>query len=175
MIMKRFLTIALAVLLVLGLCACGTDEPTATDPTPGGSTPSATPIGYTFTYNGYQFGVGMAMEGALENLGTPKDKAVSASCAFGGQDTVYYYSSIQVSTNDEDGYEKIYSIYLEDDLVSTEKGISVGSTADQVKTAYGEPGETSSESCLVYAKDGMYLKFILKDSKVSSITYTTIA
>ena len=164
--------------MLLSLCACGNDEPpVASDPTSGGSnkTPSTTPVGYTFTYNDYQFGVGMAVDAVLEKLGEPVQKLESESCAFGGKDTVYYYSSIQISTNDEDGYEKIYSVYLEDDLVSTEKGVCVGNTADQVKAAYGEPGQDSGESCLIYAKDGMYLKFNLKDNKVSSITYTTIA
>lgn len=175
--MKRFLTLVLAAVLVLSLCACGKDEtPAATDPTKSGDkTPVTTPIGYTFTYNDYQFGVGMSVENVLSELGEPADKETSASCAFGGMDTTYYYSGIQISTNDEDGYEKIYSIYLEDDLASTEKGVSVSNTAQQVKDAYGTPSDASSENCLIYAKDGMYLKFILKDGKVSSITYTTIA
>ena len=174
--MKRFLTLALAMLLVLGLCACGNDEtPAASDPTKGGDkTPSTTPVGYTFTYNDYQFGVGMAVEAVLEKLGEPVQKIESESCAFGGKDTIYYYSGIQISTNNEEGYEKIYSIYLEDDLTATEKGVSVGNTADQVKAAYGEPDASSSETCLIYSKAGMYLKFILKDNKVSSITYTTL-
>ena len=176
--MKRILTLALAMLLVLGLCACGNDDSTGatTEPTKGGNkTPSTTPVGYTFTYNDYQFGVGMAVESVLKELGEPNDKETSASCAFGGQDTTYYYNGLQISTNDEDGYEKIYSIYLEDDLVATEKGVSVGNTAEQVKDAYGEPDASSTENCLIYAKDGMYLKFILKDNKVSAIDYTTLA
>ena len=167
--------------LVLGLCACGTDDTSAaTDPTTattGGdkNPPSTTPVGYLFTYNDYQFGVGMAVEAVLEKLGEPQTKIESESCAFGGQDNVYYYNGILISTNDEDGYEKIYSIYLQDDTKATEKGICVGNTAEQVKSAYGEPSEASGETCLVYAKDGMYLKFNLKDGKVSSIDYTVIA
>ena len=179
MMMKRFLMIVLAAVMLLSLCACGADGPdatNATDPTKDGNvTPSTTPVGYTFTYNDYQFGVNMAVEAVLKQLGEPVQKLESESCAFGGKDTVYYYSSIQISTNDEDGYEKIYSVYLEDDLVATEKGVCVGNTADQVKAAYGEPGQDSGESCLIYAKDGMYLKFNLKENKVSSIVYTTIA
>lgn len=170
--MKKLLTIVLAALLLLTMCACGAD-PNPTDPqqTTGGNTPSATPVGYTFTYNGYQFGVDMAVDTVLAKLGTPKDQYTSASCAFGGEDTVYYYSSIQISANDEQGYNRIYSIYLEDDLVSTEKGICIGNTAEQVKTAYGNPDSTSTDSCLVYPKDGMKLKFMLDDGKVSSILY----
>lgn len=167
--MKRFLIIALAAMLVLGLCACAESDPAGT--TAPGNTPSG-PVGYRFTYNGYQFGVGMAMKDV--KLGEPLDKAVSESCAFGGQDTVYYYGSIQVSTNDEEGYEKVYSIYLEDDLVSTEKGISIGATPEQVKAAYGEPDAVSTENCLIYGKDGMKLRFNINNGKVSSIIYDTL-
>ena len=175
--MKRILMIALAAILMLSLCACGTDDSAApVDPTKGGNVaPSTTPVGYTFTYNGYQFGVDMDVDVVVENLGQPKDQETLASCAFDGKNIRYYYNSIQITTTDDQGYNRIYSVYLEDDLVSTEKGISVGSTAEQVKAAYGEPSDASGETCLVYAKDGMYLKFNLKDNKVSSINYTLLA
>ena len=165
----------MALTLVLALCACGgapANPTTGNDATePNGNTGSTTPVGYTFTYNGYQFGVDMIADAPLENLGEPKDQYTSESCAFGGEDTVYYFNSIQVSTNNEYGYERIYSIYLEDDLVSTEKGISIGNTVAQVKAAYGEPDASSSDSCLIYAKDGMKLRFNLNGDKVSSIAY----
>lgn len=166
--MKKLICIVLALVCVLGLVACtdnsgnGTTKPTTGD--------KNTPKGYLFTYNGTQFGVDMAMEGVLTKLGQPDDKLTSASCAFGGNDTVYYYDSIEISTNDELGYERIYSIYLKDDLVSTEKNICVGATADEVKTAYGEPTATAANG-LTYEKDGMTLKFNLKDGSVSSILY----
>lgn len=174
--MKRYMLIALALMMVLSLCACG-DDPATTEPagsTNSSVTPSTTPKGYTFTYNGTQFGVDMAVDSVLTKLGEPKDKYTSQSCAFGGEDTVYYYSSIQISTNNEQGYERIYSIYLEDDLVSTEKGICIGNTADQVKAAYGEADAASSDSCLIYSKDGMSLRFNLTDGKVSSILYNMV-
>lgn len=174
--MKRYMLIALALMMVLSLCACGGD-PTTTEPagtTNSNVTPSTTPKGYTFTYNGTQFGVDMAVDSVLTKLGEPKDTYTSQSCAFGGEDTVYYYSSIQISTNNEQGYERIYSIYLEDDLVSTEKGICIGNTADQVKAAYGEADAASSDSCLIYSKDGMSLRFNLTDGKVSSILYNMV-
>ena len=179
--MKKFAAILLAMTMVLALCACGSTPETPNNPdsgsnvTPdGGSNVNPTPTGYLFTYNGYQFGVDMKADDVLASLGEPKDKYTSESCAFGGEDTVYYYNSIQVSTNNEYGYERIYSIYLEDDLVSTEKGICVGSTADDVKNAYGEPGDKSSDVCLIYEKDGMTLNFNLVNGVVSTILYNDI-
>ena len=175
--MKKFAAILLALTMVLALCACGGAEtPNTTEPSQNvnQNTGSTTPVGYTFTYNGYQFGVDMIADDALANLGEPKDEYTSESCAFGGEDTVYYYNSIQVSTNNEYGYERIYSIYLEDDLVSTEEGICVGSTADDVKSAYGEPSGQSTDVCLIYEKDGMTLNFNLVDGVVSTMLYNDI-
>lgn len=174
--MKKFAAIVLALTMVFALCACSnsSDSGNTGATNPPAKEVSTTPCGYLFTYNDYQFGVDMASEAVITALGEPKDKYTSASCAFGGEDTVYYYSSIQISTNNEDGYERIYSIYLEDDLVSTEEGICVGSTADDVKAAYGEPGANSTENCLVYEKDTMTLSFNLTDGVVSTILYNDI-
>lgn len=176
--MKKFAAILLVLIMVMSLCACGggsgTPDQNSGSTDPQGNTGSTIPVGYTFTYNGYQFGVDMIADAPLANLGEAKDHYTSESCAFGGEDTVYYYNSIQVSTNNEYGYERIYSIYLEDDLVSTEEGICVGSTADDVKAAYGEPGDKSSDACLIYEKDGMTLNFNLVDGVVSTILYNDI-
>lgn len=174
--MKKLAAMILALTMVLALCACGSTPATPTTPTEPqqNNTGNTTPVGYLFTYNGYQFGVDIVADDTLATLGEPRDKYTSESCAFGGEDTVYYYSSIQVSTNNEYGYERIYSIYLEDDLVSTEEGICVGSTAEDVKSAYGEPGDKSTATCLIYEKDGMTLNFNLVDGKVSTILYNDI-
>lgn len=174
--MKRIAAILMALTMVLALCACGGTAENPTTPTnpQNNNTGSTTPVGYTFTYNGYQFGVDMVADAPLSNLGEPKDQYTSESCAFGGEDTVYYYSSIQVSTNNEYGYERIYSIYLEDDLVSTEEGICVGSSVDDVKSAYGEPSDQSTDSCLIYEKDGMALNFNILNGVVSTILYNDI-
>ena len=180
--MKKFTLIVLAIVMIAVLCACSngdgkTDaskETSANPTTEPNNTPNTTPVGYLFTYNDVQFGVDIAADEVLAKLGAPKDQYTSESCAFGGEDTVYYYSSIQISTNNEYGYERIYSIYLEDDLVATEEGIFVGSTADDVKNAYGEPGTNSTDTCLIYEKDSMTLSFNLKDGVVSTILYNDI-
>ena len=166
--MKKLICIVLALACALALCACGESGDPTTTPTTNND--KNTPRGYLFTYNGTEFGVDMAVDTVLAKLGEPKSKYTSASCAFGGLDTVYYYSSIQISTNDELGYERIYSIYLEDDLVSTQKNICVGSTVSAVKAAYGEP-TSETDNALTYEKDGMSLKSNLKDGAVSTILY----
>ena len=177
--MKKYTVLILVLVAAMMLCACGSDPSTSGNPGNNGSSAGSNvstggPVGYLFTYNGVQFGVDMKAESVLASLGAPQDQYTSKSCAFEGEDTVYYYSSIEISTNNEEGYERIYSIYLEDDLVSTEEGVSVGSTAEAVKDAYGEPGSNSSDAALIYEKDGMTLTFNLKNGVVSTILYNMI-
>ena len=178
--MKKFAAILMILTMVLALCACGNAEtPNANQNNnqnqgQNQNTGKTTPEGYTFTYRDCQFGVDIIADAVLEKLGTPDDKATSASCAFGGDDTTYYYGSIEIATNNEDGYERIYNIYLKDDLVSTEEGICVGNTVEDVKSVYGDPSDKSTDACLVYEKDSMTLSFTLADGVVTSVRYDDI-
>ena len=143
--MKKFAAILMIMTMVLALCACGTADTPNTTTQPAQNTNqnvgSSTPTGYTFTYNECQFGVDMIADDVLAQLGDAKDQYTSESCAFGGEDTVYYYNSIQVSTNNEYGYERIYSIYLEDDLVSTDVdntfGLIANTSAQDLNAHFG--------------------------------------
>lgn len=192
--MRKLTLIVLALMLVAMCCACGSsdsDKKADTETTTADATKDTTAAtedttevtedtadvilsGYLFTGNGVQFGVDIPAEDILPKLGEPKDHYTSESCAFGGEDTVYYYDAFEVSTNNELGYDRIYSIYLNSDLVSTEEGICVGSSAEDVKAAYGEPGDKSTDTCLIYEKDGMELSFNLTDGVVSTILYNDI-
>lgn len=170
--MKKLVLTLLALIVVLSLCACGSDAPD-TQPTDGstqGDAPATGPVGYTFTYEGTKFGVDMDAAAVVAALGEAKDRAVTESCAFGGNDIVYDYRSVKISTNDELGYERIYCIELVDDMAQTEEGIKIGSDADAITAAYGE-ATTTNAGGVIYSKDGMELRFLLKDGKVTSIQY----
>lgn len=166
--MKKVLCLMMALLMVLALCACDSGNGPATT-----TTPDTDPAGYLFTYNGKQIGLNMKMEDVTALIGPADRSNTSDSCAFGGTDTTYYYDSIRITTSDDKGYEWVYEIYLLDDLVATEEGVSVGSTAQQVTEKYGQSQE-GSDSLLVYSKGGMKLKFSLKDGKVAAILYTML-
>lgn len=176
--MKKLTLIVAALLVAAMLCACGgnndsnntTTDPGTTQNTAPSDTPNTTPVGYLFTHNNVQMGVNMAAADVLSKLGEAQDKDTTASCAFGGEDTIYTYADFEISTNNELGYEQIYSIYLSSDNAYTEEGICIGATADEVKTVYGDPAE-EIETCLTYRKDGMTLSFNLNNGVVSSIRY----
>lgn len=171
--MKKTVLVVMALIAAMLLCACGGGDEDTTQPSDSvfaSSQPSAGPIGYTVTYDGVQFGVDMDAAAVVEALGQAKDRAVTESCAFGGNDIVYDYQSVKISTNDENGYERIYCIELADDMAQTEEGIKIGSSADAITAAYGE-ATTTNAGGFIYSKDGMELRFLLKDGKVTSIQY----
>lgn len=172
--MKKFVAIAMAAVLALSLCACGEDtpkEPEASSKSTEATNPvTQGPVGYTFTHNGVQFGVDMSAAKVVEALGEYTDRAETESCAFGGMDVDYYYPDFVINTNTEDGYERIYSIRLVSDMVETEEGVCLFQSADDVTAAYGQAAQTTDTS-MVYEKDGMTLTFLLTDGEVSSIQY----
>lgn len=169
--MKKLICIVLALVCVMGLVACtdNNGNGTTTKPTPADNNPK----GFLFTYNGQQIGLNMKMADVQAKIGAETKKNTSDSCAFDGTDTVYYYDSIRITTSDDRGYEWVYEITLLDDLVATEEGITVGSTADAVTAKYGQ-AEGGTDALLTYSKDGMKLMFSLKDGKVSAIRYTMV-
>lgn len=172
--MKKFFAIATAAVMALSLCACGDDtnkEPEASTQGSEATNPTTQgPVGYTFTHNDVQFGVDMSAAKVVEALGKYDDRAETESCAFGGMDVDYYYPDFVINTNTEDGYERIYSIRLVSDMVETEEGVCLFQTADAVTAAYGEPSQ-STDTTMVYEKDGMTLTFLLTNGEITSIQY----
>ena len=172
--MKKFVLITLALILALSLCACGGDNGSSKDstkPTAGCDKGPGEAIGYTFTTGGTQFGVNMDAKKVVEKLGSYNDRAVSESCGdMGGNDINYFYANFTIYANDAEGYERIYCIELTSDVEATEKHVSIGDTADAVKSAYGTPSKETSVG-LIYEKDGMSLTFMLENGAVSSIQY----
>lgn len=174
-VMKKTFGMILALVIALSLCACGGGNPDTTNPADKDSTQqnspdTAGPEGYTFTYKNVQLWIGMDAADAIATLGEPKDRAVTESCAFNGNDIVYDYQSVKISTNDENGYEMVYCIELADDMAQTEEGIKLGASGEAVTAAYGEPA-TENPGGYIYVKDGMELRFLLSDGKVTSIQY----
>ena len=177
--MKKIFCMLLAILMLLALCACGEQGnnndggQTTTTTAPSVPTDDGKPLGYSFTYNGQQFGLNMKMDDVKALIGEPTKSNTSDSCAFNGTDTTHYYDSFRVTTSDDRGYEWIYEITLTDDLVETEEGIYIGATADEVTAKYGV-SEGTSDALMTYSKDGMKLMFVITDGVVTAIRYTML-
>ena len=81
-----------------------------------------------FQYNDYTFGLMDEAEIVMENIGEADDFFVSASCAYQGDDYIYYYDGIEVTVNEIDGVRRITGITLTDDLISIPQGVKIGMT-----------------------------------------------
>lgn len=170
-IMKKILATMLAIMLVLGLCACGGDNggnPT-TPPAQSNGTSDA-PMGYAMKVNGISFGVGMDAQKVVEKLGAC-EPVITESCGdMGGDDYEYAYQDYIIYANNGGGAVRIYCVEIISDLVSTPENVIIGDSAEAVKTAYGDPTSETATS-LIYEKDGMQLIFILENDSVTSIQY----
>ncbi len=165
-----WIAIVLVLALLLGGCAGGDGNETSA-PTQSQSQPTTTPIGHAFSYQDVTFGVGMDADAVAKALGEPKSRDVTPSCAFAdGNDIVYVYDDFKISADDNAGFERIYCVTLTTDLAETDKGICIGSTADEVTAAYGEPTE-KTDAGLFYLKDGVELQFFIADGTVERIQY----
>lgn len=159
--MKRFITAALALLTLLSLVACGGKDAGWKDFTAGGATLT----------------VGGKCADALKTLSASCTKTTpSATCwKETGEDVVYEYKSLGIRLKtyrekENDPNEILRGIELRSDAAKTPEGITIGSTADEVRAAYGAPS-TDGSSLLSYAKGGAILQFTLKDGKVSAVNY----
>lgn len=170
--MKKIFLIT-AILLCFVLTACN-----SSDKTTGGSA-SGNEIkneetkaeeGYFFELNGTKIAVTAKMAPIAEALGEPTNYFESNSCAFQGLDKVYTYGSVVVRTYPENDTDYVLTVELKDDSVSTPEGISIGDTADSVKTTYGEPNQTT-DSALIYTKGESILTFFVTEGEITAITY----
>ena len=179
---KLFLCIVIAVLLT----GCGSkDQPepsnnTAdqnkaeqkTEETTSGDVAQAEP-GYVFDYNGVSIQMNTDVAPVLKALGDPQEYFEAKSCAFDGLDKTYYYSGIELTTYPNGDKDYISSVYFKDDSVSTTEGIYIGSTLNELLTAYGEnySGDIGSYT---YTKGDSSVLFLVENDEVTSITYLAV-
>ncbi|MBQ2283105.1 MAG: hypothetical protein II250_02890 [Agathobacter sp.] len=130
--------------------------------------------GYKFDLKGVTVSMNEEMAPIVEKLGEADNYFESESCAFQGMDKVYTYGSVVVTTYPENEVDYVYTIELKDDTVTTQEGLYIGATKEDVIAKYGE-ATTATDNALVYEKDDSKLSFIMDDgATVSSITYTAI-
>ena len=122
--MKRIITVILAVMCALALCACsdngdGTKAQTKTEYKPD--------YGELYYASGdVKFGILDAADEVLSALGEPVSTFESNSCAYQGKDYFYYYDGFEVMVNDVDGVKRITGITVADDTVQTPQGLKIG-------------------------------------------------
>ena len=170
--MKKLLCLLLSAVLPVILAACAPSGSSApTTPVTQGTSEAAEDT-LAFVYQGTAIQVNALAEPILSALGEPISRTEEASCAFDGLDKTYFYGSFYLQTYPAGDGDRVFSLWLVDDTVSTPEGIFIGSTEQQVKDAYGEDSLDGS-ACTV-TRGGCRLTLILESGAVSSIQYDAV-
>lgn len=103
-----------------------------------------------------------------------KEASVSVipSCAIDGNDNIYKYDNIEITTNDYGDKEVVYSVYFINDTAVTNEGIKIGDSKEEVKKAY--PNVDDSVATYTYDKDGVRAMFTIENDVVKAIEYIYI-
>lgn len=176
--MKRVLFVLLALTLLFSFAACGEVKVIDKGPSGGGTgvpaDPAGSTAGYLFKTDSFTVAVDEAMSTVLADLGEPKQYYEAASCAFDGLDKMYTYEHFEVDSYPAPDGDRVQSVCLMDDLVSTAEGLRIGDSRDRVTELYGSDCEVvGTES--VYSKGGMKLKIMIENDAVTFITYLSCA
>lgn len=160
--MKRLLAwfLCLAALLTLGSCGKKAEE------------------GWVFRVNGVSMTLGEGCADALASLQSEcRSQNATGSCwKDTGEDVIYQYDGFRLKTyrtKSGDPNETLLAVEFTTDEVKTPEGITVGSTLDAVKAAYGTPTEEDSSS-VTYDRGNTRLRFSLRDGNVTGVNYLTL-
>lgn len=98
-------------------------------------------------------------------------KSVIPSCAFDGEDNVYTYDIMEVTTHIENDKEIIYSVYFINDEVSTDEGIKLSDELAKIKETYGEY-DNVEDNQYSYTDGKVKLTFDVNNDVIIGIEYT---
>ena len=198
--MKKITALLLALLMVISLAACGSkddeqqpgtdnpntpvadskddaqtpaDAPASSEPqAPSG--PAPTPKAdskYVLTYQGCPLPANADFAPLLAYLGDPANYFEAESCAFEGLDKTYTYDAVEIITYPDDNVDRISSVRILTNAVSTPEGITIGSTPEEAAAAYGDGGSGKLYS---YEDGDCLLSILFQDGKAISVEYTAL-
>lgn len=161
--MKKLLCFALV--LVLGLCACGSNAKFSEDD-------------LSLTVDGVAVTVKSEVSDLLDGFGEGYEYSEAISCVYEGMDKTFTYENLSLYTYPDGSSDCLMEIYCVDGDVKTAKGITFGSTKAEIEAAYGkgtEAGSTIAYELPVKSEENMpaSLYFVLDDGVVTAIAMTT--
>lgn len=175
--MKKIIALLLCLLLcIFCFAACEEKKDNGEADNDKGGESSAATVDFSVTYNSVKIAIGADAKGVISALGAAKSTSDAGNCGGQGTLTKYVYASVEifVLTNSA-GAETIDQITLLDDTVKTDKGISIGSSKDDVTKAYGKGFTQSGENGMIYSSGSKNLKFTLRDGNVVGVDYMVVS
>lgn len=160
--MKRILILFLSIILITG---CATEQKEEKK-----DQKQEEKVGYTIELAGQKIMVGDDFSNIKENLGSDYERQEVESCAFEGMDTIYTYDDYEIYNYHDADKEKIYTITLLNDNITTSEGVKVGNTISDVVNTYGKD-YNDAMGAYSYTKGDTILTFIFENDTVISIEY----
>lgn len=106
-----------------------------------------------------------------EKLGEPVSFSEAASCYYDGMDKVYTYEGFEIKTYPVNDKDYVQDICMSSEIFSTDKGISIGSTLEEVVAAYGEDYELIGKMYKYYFTEDTYMYFFIMNDAVKYFGY----
>lgn len=128
---------------------------------------------FTFTYKGTPITMKAEAAPICEALGDAKSYTEETSCAFDGLDKNYTFTSFIMTTYPDGDKDRVNSLTLLDDTVSTADKISIGDSKEKVEEVYGADSFNGVNAYILTEGDAQ-LTVIIDGDKVSSIQYTAV-
>ncbi len=125
---------------------------------------------YVFHVGDIDIEVGEEFQKVQDALGKDFTTQTVKSCAFEGEDYIYTYPDYEIYNYVDSSTQKIYTITLLTDKVSTKEGIHLGNTKEEVVQTYGNQYE-DAYGAYVYTKGNTILTFIFEENEIVSIEY----
>lgn len=155
--MKRFISLALACLMLVFFVGCDSGSETKN---------------YIFKSGEVEIKVGGEANAVVSALGEAQNLVETPSCGGGEEpDREYTYAGFKFNTVNENGVNKIVKIVLTDDSVSTPEGITIGDGREAVIETYGEDFTENASGTLTYTDGATKLMFGISNGCVSAIHY----
>ena len=110
----------------------------------------------------------MDFSGKETTVGKVVEKLEGVSCLDSGYDINYYYDGFNIDTITQNGKQLVYMASFNGGGATTQAGIGIGSTVDDIIKAYGEPTEDSGVS-LAYVDGTVQIMFYLEDDVVTEM------
>lgn len=132
--------------------------------------------GYFCEYNGTKVRVNTDVNAILAALGSDYQFFEAPSCAGLGMSKTYTYNNgaFVISTVPVGNIDLISNVVLFNDSITTPEGIFIGSTADDVVKAYGNPTTDIIDGTYCYELNDTMLVIITQDNVVTSISYNQV-
>ena len=121
----------------------------------------------TVEYNGYSFSLYDEAQDIIDNLGEPVDKCEGEGFRY------YTYDGFDAQYDEIDGKYILAYLLVNSSGIKTKDGLEVGSSADEVKTALGEPSnqyDCEGTEYMDYYYDEFSIFFSLEKDTVVNYT-----